>query len=122
MTPLPVIDLLIAGFELDATGAHVHEQVQEALQQFHGKIVSFQLTPMTLLFIALWLAMTEEKQAAGFRRPEVERDGTRLFGVPARECDVGLGCLEGHGVERCYVLTAEHQVTVETDLWIALDG
>lgn len=77
---------------------------------------------MALLFVALWLAMAEEKQATGFGCAEVERDGTGLFGVPAWKGDVRLGGLESDGVERRYILAAEHQVTVQADLRVALDG
>ncbi len=122
VAPLSVVHLLVAGLELDAAGAHVHQQVEKAVQQLHGEVVGLHLTAGPLLFAALGLAVAEQQQAAGLGGAEVEGDGAGLLGVPARQRDVGLGRLESHGVQGRHVLAAEHQVPVHTDLRVPLDG
>lgn len=122
VAPLAVVHLLVAGLEFDAPGAHVHQQVEKAVQQLHGEVVGLHLAARPLLFAALRFAVAEQQQAAGLGGAEVEGDGAGLLGVPARQGDVGLGRLEGHGVEGRHVLAAEHQVPVQTDLRVSLDG
>uniref|UniRef100_A0A8C9SG15 Uncharacterized protein n=1 Tax=Scleropages formosus TaxID=113540 RepID=A0A8C9SG15_SCLFO len=122
VTPLAIVDLLVAGLHLDAAGAHVHEQVEEAIEQLDGEVVGLELAVGTLLLGALQAAVAEEQQAAGLRGAEVEGDGACLLGVPPGEGDVGLGGLEGDRVKGCDVLAAEHQVPVQADLGVSLDG
>uniref|UniRef100_A0A3B1J483 Uncharacterized protein n=1 Tax=Astyanax mexicanus TaxID=7994 RepID=A0A3B1J483_ASTMX len=83
VAPFPIIDLLVAGLELDATGAHVHQQEEESVQQLHGEVISLQLAPVPLLLGALRLPVAEEQQAAGLRGAKVEGDGAGLLGVPS---------------------------------------
>ena len=51
--------------------------------------------------------VAEEHQAVGLRGPEVERDGARLLGRPLAQCHVGLGRVEGHGVQGGHTLALE---------------
>uniref|UniRef100_A0A3B4GS80 Uncharacterized protein n=1 Tax=Pundamilia nyererei TaxID=303518 RepID=A0A3B4GS80_9CICH len=98
MAPFPIVDLLVAGLELCFSGAHINQQVQIPLQKLHGK------------------------KAAGLCGPEVKRDRARLLGVPLWQRDVGLGGLKSYRIQGCYILTAEHQVTIQGDFRVTLDG
>ena len=51
--------------------------------------------------------MAEEHQPVGLRGPEVEGDGARLLGRPLAQRHVGLGRVEGHGVQGGHALTLE---------------
>lgn len=122
MAPFAIVDLLVAGLEFDAPRAHVHQQVQKPVQQLHGKIIGLHLASRPLLLRALRFPVAEQQESAGLGGAEIEGYGAGLLGVPARQGDVGLGRLEGHGVEGRHVLAAEHQVAMQTDLWVSLDG
>lgn len=122
MAPFPVIDLLVAGLQLCFSGAHVNQQVQIPVQQLHGEVISLQLPAGLLLFGALRAAVAEQKESAGLRGTEVEGDGARLLGVPLGQRDVGLGGIEGDGVQGCHVLAAKHQVTIQGYFGVPLDG
>jgi len=122
MAPIPVVDLLVAGFQLCFPRAHIDQQVQIALQQLHGEVIGLQLPTGLLLFGTLRTSVAEQQEAAGLRGAEVKGDGSRLLGVPLRQRDEGLGGLEGDGVQGRHVLAAEHQVAAQGDLGVALDG
>lgn len=108
MAPFPVVDLLVAGLQLCFSRAHINQQVQIPIQQLHGKVISLQLPTGLLLFGALRAAVAEQQESAGLRSAEVEGDRARLLGVPLWQGDVGLGGLEGDGVQGRHVLAAEH--------------
>uniref|UniRef100_A0A8C2WPY4 Uncharacterized protein n=1 Tax=Cyclopterus lumpus TaxID=8103 RepID=A0A8C2WPY4_CYCLU len=122
MAPVPVIDLLVAGLQFCFSRAHIDQQVQIPLQQLHGKVIGLQLPTGLLLFGTLRTAVAEQQESAGLRSAEVKGDGARLLGVPLGQGDVGLGGLKGDRVQGCHVLTAEHQVTIQGDLGVALDS
>uniref|UniRef100_A0A3Q3L3Y3 Uncharacterized protein n=1 Tax=Labrus bergylta TaxID=56723 RepID=A0A3Q3L3Y3_9LABR len=85
MAPFPIIDLLVAGLQLCFPRAHINQQVQIPVQQLHGKVISLQLPAGLLLLGSLRAPVAEQQEAAGLCGAEVERDGSRLLGVP-------LGC------------------------------
>lgn len=66
--------------------------------------------------------MAEQQQSARLRGAEIKGYGAGFLGVPARQGDVRLGCLERHGVQGRNILAAEHQIAVQTDLRVSLDG
>uniref|UniRef100_A0A3Q3IL84 Uncharacterized protein n=1 Tax=Monopterus albus TaxID=43700 RepID=A0A3Q3IL84_MONAL len=108
MTPFTIIDLLV--------------QVQITVQQLHSKVISFQLPSGFLLFGTLRAAMAEQQEAAGLCGAEVKGDRACLLGVPLRQGYEGLRGLKGDRVQGCHVLAAEHQVTVQGDFRVALNG
>uniref|UniRef100_A0A4W3GCI5 Uncharacterized protein n=1 Tax=Callorhinchus milii TaxID=7868 RepID=A0A4W3GCI5_CALMI len=122
MTPIPVVDLLVGGFDLDAPGAHVEEEEEVAIEELHGKVVGLLGGLGTPFLLPPVAPVAEEEEAVGFGGAEVEGDGARLLGVPPGQRDVGLGGLEGHGVQRCHVLAPENQVTVDLHLGVPLLG
>uniref|UniRef100_A0A3Q2XQ10 Uncharacterized protein n=1 Tax=Hippocampus comes TaxID=109280 RepID=A0A3Q2XQ10_HIPCM len=107
VTPFPIIDFLVAGFQLGFARAHVDQQVQITIQQLQGEVIGLQLPSGLLLFGPLRAAVAEEEEAAGLRGAEVEGDGARLL---------------GDRVQGRHVLAAEHQVAVQGDFWVTLDG
>ncbi len=68
MAPFSVIDLFGPDFHLDAPGAHVHEQVEEAFKQLHGEEVNLR----SEVFGTLWPAVAEQQEAIGFSGSEVK--------------------------------------------------
>uniref|UniRef100_A0A674ICJ0 Uncharacterized protein n=1 Tax=Terrapene triunguis TaxID=2587831 RepID=A0A674ICJ0_9SAUR len=120
VAPLAVIDLLVAGPHLDAARTHVQQQIKVAVQQLHGKVVSLVWTLSTALPRGLQAPMAEEQQPVGLGGAEVKGDGASLLGVPLGQGDVGLGRLKGDWVQRCHILTAEHQVPIDLHLGVAL--
>uniref|UniRef100_A0A8C8STH0 Uncharacterized protein n=1 Tax=Pelusios castaneus TaxID=367368 RepID=A0A8C8STH0_9SAUR len=108
VAPLAIIDLLVAGSHLDATRAHVQQQVEVAIQQLHGKVVSLVWALSTALPRGLEPPMAKEQQPVGLGGAEVKGDGACLLGVPLGQGDVGLGRLKGDRVQRRHVLAAEH--------------
>lgn len=122
MAPIPIIDLLVAGLQLCFPRAHVNQQVQIPVQQLHCEVISLQLSAGLLLFGALRSAMAEQQESAGLRGAEVKRDGARLLCVPLGQRDVGLGGLEGDRIQRCHILATEHEVSVQGNFWIPLNG
>lgn len=122
MAPIPIIDLLVAGLQLCFPGAHVNQQVQIPVQQLHCEVISLQLPARLLLFRALRSAVAEEQESAGLCGAEVKGDGACLLCVPFGQRDVGLGGLEGDGVQRCHIFTTEHKVAVQGNFGVPLDG
>uniref|UniRef100_A0A671PZH5 Uncharacterized protein n=1 Tax=Sinocyclocheilus anshuiensis TaxID=1608454 RepID=A0A671PZH5_9TELE len=94
MAPFSVIDLFVPDFDLDAPGAHVHEQVEEAFKQLHGKEVNL----WSAVFGTLQPAVAEQQEAVGFGGSEVEGHGTGFLGVPARKGYVSGRRVETDGV------------------------
>lgn len=122
VAPFTIIDLLVAGLQLSFSRAHVDQQVQIPVQQLHGEVIGLQLPTRPLLFGALWAAVAEQQEPAGLGGAEVKGDGPCLLGVPLGQGDVGLWGLEGNRVQCRHVLTAEHQVAVQADFRVTLDG
>uniref|UniRef100_A0A8C3T7A1 Uncharacterized protein n=1 Tax=Chelydra serpentina TaxID=8475 RepID=A0A8C3T7A1_CHESE len=87
VAPLAVVDLLVAGPHLDATRAHVQQQVKVAVQQLHGKVVSLVWALSTALPRGLQAPMAEEQQPVGLSGAEVKGDGASLLGVPLGQGD-----------------------------------
>uniref|UniRef100_A0A3B3UJX7 Uncharacterized protein n=1 Tax=Poecilia latipinna TaxID=48699 RepID=A0A3B3UJX7_9TELE len=111
MAPFSVIDLLVAGLELCFSRAHIDH-----------KVIGLQFPPGLLLFGPLRTSVAEQQQSAGLGGAEVEGDGACLLGVPLWQRDESFGSFERDGVESRHVLAAEHQVTVQRDLRVAVDG
>uniref|UniRef100_A0A3P8TE19 Uncharacterized protein n=1 Tax=Amphiprion percula TaxID=161767 RepID=A0A3P8TE19_AMPPE len=82
MAPFPIIDLLVAGFELCFPGAHIDQQVQIPVQKLHGKVISLELPTGLLLFRTLRAAVAKQQKAAGLCSAEVKGDRSCLLGVP----------------------------------------
>lgn len=122
MAPFPIVDLLVAGFKFGFPRAHVNEQIQIPIQKLHCKVICFQLPARLLLLGGLWAAMAEQQEATGLRCAEVEGDGACLLSVPLGQGDEGLRGLEGDWVQGRNILAAEHQVTIQSDFGISLDG
>uniref|UniRef100_A0A3B4C9C1 Uncharacterized protein n=1 Tax=Pygocentrus nattereri TaxID=42514 RepID=A0A3B4C9C1_PYGNA len=114
MAPLAVVHLLAAGLHLDAARAHVHEQVQKALQQFHGKEVH----PGPALSGPLHSSMAVQQQTTGLRGAEIKGDRASLFGIPARKSDIGSRCVKADWVQSSHIFTAEGQIAMQGDLGI----
>uniref|UniRef100_A0A3P8UEB4 Uncharacterized protein n=1 Tax=Amphiprion percula TaxID=161767 RepID=A0A3P8UEB4_AMPPE len=96
VAPLAVIQPFVASFHLDAARAHIHDQVEESVQQLYGKEISPRL-PIRLR--TLQTAMAEQQQAAGLCGAEVKRYGARLLCVPPGQRHVGRRRVEGNGVK-----------------------
>lgn len=94
MAPFSVIDLFGPDFHLDAPGAHVHEQVEEAFKQLHGEEVNLR----SEVFGTLWPAVAEQQEAIGFSGSEVEGHRTGFLGIPARKGYVSGRRVETDGV------------------------
>uniref|UniRef100_A0A8C6PHQ5 Uncharacterized protein n=1 Tax=Nothobranchius furzeri TaxID=105023 RepID=A0A8C6PHQ5_NOTFU len=92
VAPLAIVQPLVAGFNLDAAGAHVHDQVDKPVQQLHGKEVSAGL-PVGQR--TLQVAMAEEQHAVGLCGAEVKRNGACLLGVPPGQRQVGRRHVKG---------------------------
>uniref|UniRef100_A0A3B1IWX2 Uncharacterized protein n=1 Tax=Astyanax mexicanus TaxID=7994 RepID=A0A3B1IWX2_ASTMX len=118
MAPLAIVHLLGAGLHFDAAGAHVHQQIQETLQQLHGEEVH----PGPALSGSLHSSVAENQQAVGLCGAEVEGDGSGLFAVPAGKSDVGSWSVEADGVQSRHVLAAEGQVSLQADLGVTQLG
>uniref|UniRef100_A0A3B3BCZ1 Uncharacterized protein n=1 Tax=Oryzias melastigma TaxID=30732 RepID=A0A3B3BCZ1_ORYME len=106
MAPFPVIDLLVAGFQLRFPRAHIDQQLPAGF----------------LLLRALRPTVAEQQKAAGLHGAEVKGDGACLFGVPLWQGDVGLWGFKGHGVQSGHILTTEHKISIQGDLGVTLDG
>lgn len=117
VAPLAIIEPSITSSHLDATRAHIHDQVKKSIQQLYGKEVGPGL-PVGLC--SLQAAMTEQQQATGFCGAEVKRYGTCLLCVPPGQCQVGRRCVEGDRLQGLHTLTAERQITMDTDLRVSL--
>lgn len=117
MAPLAIIQSLVTGFPLDAPRAHIHDQVEKSIQQLYGKEVG---PGLSVGLCTLQAAMAEQQQAAGLCGAEVKRYGARLLCVPPGQCQVGRRRVEGDRHQRFHILTAECQVTMDTDLRVSL--
>uniref|UniRef100_A0A3B3HQ76 Uncharacterized protein n=1 Tax=Oryzias latipes TaxID=8090 RepID=A0A3B3HQ76_ORYLA len=117
MAPLAIIQTLIAGFDLDAARAHVHDEVEESIQQLYGEEVGAGL-PVGLRSVQT--AVAEQQQAAGLAGAEIKRNGPRLLGVPPGQRQEGGRGVEGDRLQGFHVLAAEYQVTMDTDLGVPL--
>ena len=70
-------------------------------------------------FLALLgLAVGEEDEAVGLGGAKVEGDGAHALGVPLGQADVGLGGLEGDGVQGGHVLALEDHVALDLHLGV----
>lgn len=117
MAPLAIIQSLVTGFHLDAPRAHIHDQVQNSIQQLNGKEVG---PGLSVRLRTLQAAMAEQQQATGLRGAEVKRYGARLLCVPPRQCQERRWRVEGDRLQGFHILTAEYQVTMDTDLRVSL--
>uniref|UniRef100_A0A3P9Q236 Uncharacterized protein n=1 Tax=Poecilia reticulata TaxID=8081 RepID=A0A3P9Q236_POERE len=117
MPPLAVVQPVVAGFNFNAAGAHVHGQVEKSLQQLYGEEVCAGLPVGQLSLLA---AVAEQQQAAGLCGAEVERYGAGLLCVPPGQCQVGRRRVEGDWLQSFHVFTAEYQVAMDTDLGVPL--
>lgn len=117
VAPLAIIEPFATGFYLDAAGAHIHDQVEKSIQQLYGEEVGPGL-PVRLR--TLQAAMAEQQQAAGLCGAEVKRYGASLLCVPPGQCQVGRRRVEGDRLQGFHILTAEYQVTMDTDLRVSL--
>lgn len=117
MTPFAIIKPLVTCFHFNAARAHVHNQVEETIQQFYGEEISSGL-PVGLC--TLQAAMAEQQQAAGLSGAEVERYCACLLCVPPGQSQVGRRRVEGDRLQGFHTLTAEYQVTMDTDLRVLL--
>lgn len=113
MAPLAIINPLVAGFDLDAARAHIHDQVEKSLHQLDGEEVGagFPVGDRTLQ-----AAMAEQQQAAGLRGAEVKGNGARLLCIPPGQRQVGVRRVKGDRLQSLHVFAAEHQVSMDTDL------
>lgn len=117
VAPLAVVQPLVTGLHLDAAGAHVHDQVEESVQQLDGEEVG----PLLLVRRRpLQAAVAEEQQAAGLRGAKVKGYGACLLCVPSGQRQVGRRCVEGDRLQGLHALAAEYQVTMDTDLRVSL--
>uniref|UniRef100_A0A3Q2Z997 Uncharacterized protein n=1 Tax=Hippocampus comes TaxID=109280 RepID=A0A3Q2Z997_HIPCM len=92
MAPLAIIKPLAAGFHFDAAGAHVHDQVEETIQQLDGKKVG---PGFALRRRPQQAAVAEQQQTTGLRGAKVQRYGACLFCVPPGQCQVGRRRVKG---------------------------
>uniref|UniRef100_A0A8D0BVI0 Uncharacterized protein n=1 Tax=Salvator merianae TaxID=96440 RepID=A0A8D0BVI0_SALMN len=122
VAPLSVVHFLDTGPHLDATRAHVEQQVQVAVQEFHGEVVGLVQTLGAPLFRWLQAPVTEEQQPIRFCGAEVEGDGPCLLGVPFGQRDVRLGGFKGDRVKGCHVFAAEDKVAVDLHLGVTFFG
>ena len=117
MAPLATAEPHVTGFHLDAARAHIHDQVEQSIQQLDGEEVG----PGLLVGLSsLQAAVTEQQQAAGLRCAEVKRNGARLLRVPPGQRQVGSRRVEGDRLQGLHVLAAEYQVTMDTDPGVLL--
>uniref|UniRef100_A0A3Q1G860 Uncharacterized protein n=1 Tax=Acanthochromis polyacanthus TaxID=80966 RepID=A0A3Q1G860_9TELE len=107
MAPFPIIDLLVAGFELCFPGAHIDH---------------LQLPTGLLLFRTLRATVAEQQKTAGLCSAKVKGDRSCLLSVPLGQGNVGLGGLKGYRVQGCHVLTSEHQIAIQGDFGVTLNG
>lgn len=117
MPPLAIVKPLIAGFNLNAAGAHIHGQVEKSLQQLYGKEVG---AGLPIRQHSLLAAVAEQQQAAGLCGAEVKRYGASPFSVPPGQCQVGRRRVEGDRLQSFHVFAAEYQVAMDTDLGVPL--
>lgn len=117
VTPLAIVQPLVAGFHLDAPGAHIHDQVEKSIHQLYREEVSPGL-PVGLC--TLQAAVAEQQQAVGLCGAKVKSYGACLLCVPPGQCQVGRRRIEGDRLQGFHILAAEYQVTMDTDLRVSL--
>lgn len=117
MAPLATVEPVVAGFDLDAARTHIHNQVEKSIQQLYGEEVG---TGLLVGLRTLQVTMTEQQQAAGFCGAKVKRYGPRLLCVPPGQCQEGRWHVEGDRLQGFHILTAEYQVTMDTDFGVPL--
>lgn len=117
MAPLAIIQPLIAGFDLDAARAHVHDEVEESVQQLDGEEVG---AGLAVGLRSVQAAVAEQQQPAGLAGAEVKRDGSRLLGVPPGQRQEGRRGVEGDRLQGFHALAVEYQVTMDTDPGVPL--
>lgn len=122
MVPFSIVGFLLSGFHFDGARAHVKQQVQVAIKEFHGKEVHFGVLLAPSILPLLGLAMGEEDQAIGLSGAEVKGDGTHAFGVPFGQADISLWGLKVDGVQRGHVLALENNFTIDFHLGIPDPG
>lgn len=122
MVPFPIVGFLLSGFHFDGARAHVKQQVQVAIQEFHGKEVHFGVLLAPNILPLLGLAMSEEDQAVGLGGAEVKGDGTHAFGIPLGQAYISLGGLKVDGVQRGHILTLEYNFPIDFHLGIPNPG
>lgn len=117
VAPLAVVQPVVAGLQLDAPGAHVHDQVEEPVHQLDGEEVG----PLLLVGLRpLQAAVAEEQQAAGLGGAKVKGYGACLLRVPSGQRQVGRRRVEGDRLQGLHALAAEYQVAMDTDLRVSL--
>lgn len=122
MVPFPIIGLLLSGFYFNGAWAHVQQQVQIAIKEFHSKEVHLGVLLAPNILPLLGFAMSEEDQAIWLGGTEVEGDGTHAFGVPFGQTYVSLWGLEVDRVQCGHILTLEYNFPVDFHLGIPNPG
>lgn len=117
MAPLAIIKPLAAGFHFDAAGAHVHDQVEETIQQLDGKEIG---PGFALGRRPQQAAVAEQQQTTGLRGAKVQRYGACLLCVPPGQCQVGRRRVKGDRLQGLHALAAERQVAMDTYFWVPL--
>ncbi|KAJ0004498.1 hypothetical protein NQD34_010712, partial [Periophthalmus magnuspinnatus] len=107
---------LFTGFHFDAARAHVHHHVEEAIQQLQGKEVCTGRIWLPLKMV--YTAVSEEEEPAGLAGAEVQGDGSSPLGVPLGQRQVRVGSVKGDWFKGLNTLTAELQITMDTDPWV----
>lgn len=122
MVPFPIVGFLLSGFHFDGARAHVKQQVQVAVKEFHGKEVHLGVLLAPSILPLLGLAMSEEDETVGLGGTEVKGDGTHAFGVPLGQADISLWGLKVDGVQCGHILTLEYNFAIDFHLGIPNPG
>uniref|UniRef100_A0ABI7YBF7 Uncharacterized protein n=1 Tax=Felis catus TaxID=9685 RepID=A0ABI7YBF7_FELCA len=102
--------------------AHVKQQVEVAIEEFHSKEVHLGVLLAPSILPLLGFAVSEEDQAVGLGGAEVKGDGTHAFGVPLGQTDVRLWGLEVDGVQCGHILTLEYNLPIDLHLGVPNPG
>lgn len=122
MVPFPIVGFLLSSFHFNGARAHVQQQVQIAIKEFHSKEVHLGVLLTPHILPLLGLAMREEDQAIWLGGTEIKGDRTHAFGVPFRQTYISLWGLEVDGVQCGYILTLEYDFTIDFHLGIPNPG
>lgn len=87
-----------------------------AIQQFQSEEVS------TGRLGVFETAMAKEEQAIGLTSAEIQGDSAGSLGVPLGQRQVRVGPIEGDRLQGLHALTAELQITMDTDPWVTQLG